>query len=256
MGVDLFAKMLAESKDREVRKFCYEKMIEKGAHARNWAISILKDQGLPWFTHRNALMVLAKVSDTPADFEHARIFAIHSNPKIREEVLNAAVALKPRDGESLVLGAIQDPDPKVRWRAMRSIPHFSPVSSAAMERLLEWMAVPLTKDKESDEAQLGLIASIASAIFAMPEIPMAAKVEAELLAVLESVTGSGKASFWDKVKRAVGSDQAVPVLKAAIPLLGRIGTPKSAGFLKKTAKSHPDLVESIKKAMDQIKFRK
>lgn len=255
LGVDIYAKMLSESNDREVRKFCYEKMIQKGDHARRWAISILKDPGHPWFIHRNALMILAKVSDKPADFDNVRMFVIHANPKIREEVLNVAVALKPRDGESLVLGAIQDEDPKVRWRALRSVAYFSPVSDAAMEKLIEWIAQPLSKDKEADENQMSIIATIASAINAMPIIPMASKVETEILSALEPIT-SGKHSFWDKVKRAVGNDQAIPVLKAAIPLLGRIGSPRSAAFLKKTSRSYPDLADSIKKAMDQIKLRK
>ncbi len=250
-GVDITSKMLSDSNDREVRKLSYEKMISKGNQARKWAIKALKDTSRPWFIHRNAMMILAKVSDKEEDFDCVRNFLEHSNPKIREEALHAAVSLKPYDGESLVLKLINDEDPKVRWLAIRTLQKFSPISESAMNVLLNLIALPMPKNKEAAENQINKTVHIISAINAMTHIPVSRKVETEIIEVLKSIAG-GKQSLWNKVKRAVGSDHDTPLLKSAIPLLGKIGGSPSKSFLKKTIRSHPELSEIIKKALHQI----
>ncbi|MBC2717668.1 MAG: hypothetical protein HF978_20385 [Desulfobacteraceae bacterium] len=251
-GVDITSKMLIDSNDREVRKLSYEMMISKGDQARKWAIKVLDETSRPWYIHRNAMMILGKVSDKEEDFDCVRKFLEHSNPKMREEVINVAVSLKPHDGESLILKSIDDDDPKVRWLALRTIQHFSPISESAMMELLNIISLPIPKNNEAAENQINKTVNIISAINAMTYIPISRKVEFEILEALKSISG-GKQSLWNKVKRAVGSDHETPVLKAAIPLLGKIGGSQSKTFLKKIIRLHPDFSEIIKKALLQIK---
>ena len=252
LGDDIISKMLTESDDREVRKLSYEMMISKGDQAIKWAVKILEDTNQPWFVHRNAMMILGKVSLDKSDFDCVRKFKSHSNPKIREEVLNAAVSLKPDDGETLVLKSINDENPKVRWRALRTIQHFAPISESAMYDLLNIITLPIPKNNEEAENHISKTVNIISAMNAMTFIPMSQKVETEIIELLKSFS-DGKKSIWKKVKRAVGNDYETPVLKAAIPLLGKIGSSQSRSFLKKLIRSHPDLSELIKKALLQIK---
>jgi len=249
-GVEIVGKMLADSSDREVRKRSYEKMISKGDQARNWALNVLDDTSRPWFIHRNAMMILGKVSNKEEDFSCVRKFLKHSNPKIREEVLKLSVSLKPHDGESLVLKALADEDAKVRWRAMRTFPEFTPISESTMNELLNMITQPIPQNDEAADKHVKKMVHIITTINAMTFIPISRQVETEILALLKSFSG-GKKSLWNKVKRAVGYDHETPLLKAAIPLLGKIGSSQSELFLKKMIRSHPDLSEIIKKALLQ-----
>jgi hypothetical protein len=93
---------------------------------------------------------------------------------------------------------------------------------------------------------------IISAINAMPHIPISRKVETEIVEILKSVVGESK-SIWHRVKKAIGSNHEIPLLKASIPLLGKIGSSRSKSFLKKINRSHPELSEIVNKALRNIK---
>ena len=249
-GVDIVGRMLVNSSDREIRKLSYEKMISKGDPARKWAINVLDDTSQQWFIYRNAMMILGKVSDKEGDFSCARKFLEHANPKIREEVLNLSVSLKPHDGETLVLKAFNDEAPKVRWRAMRILPEFAPISESTMIELLNMITLPVHQNAEAADKHIKKTVHIISTINAMTVIPSHRKVEAAILELLKSFSG-GKKSLWHKVKRAVGHDHESLLLKAAIPLLGKTGGDQSESFLKKIIPLYPDLSEIIKKALLQ-----
>jgi hypothetical protein len=237
-GVSIISQMLSDSEDREVRKLSFEMLMDKGAQAKTWAVHVLEDTGRPWYIHRNAIMILGNVSDNEDDFACIRNFLEHSNPKIREECLKATVSLKPHDSESIILKAINDEDPKVSWRAMNE--------------LLNNIAVTSFKDKAAAENYMKQTIQIISAINSMLHIPISRKVEIEVIDLIKSTAGESK-SIWNKVKKAVGSDHETPLLKAAIPLLGKIGSNHSKSFLKKKIRSHPELSEIIKKALQNIK---
>ncbi|RJP86283.1 MAG: HEAT repeat domain-containing protein [Desulfobacteraceae bacterium] len=251
-GANMLSRMITESPDREVRKQSFEALLTKGVHARNWAVSALDDSVHPWFVHRNAMMILGKVSHEEGDFDCARKFLEHENPKIREEALNLIVSLRPADAENLIIRAFDDSDPKVRWRAVRSLENFNPISQSAIHMLLVMISMPMPKDKELAEQQISKTVSIISTINSMKSIPIHSKVESQILETVKAIVGEKK-SLWKKVKSAVGSDQETVVLKAAIPLLGKIGSEASRTFLKQAAKAHPELSEIIKKAALQIK---
>ena len=251
-GVDILGRMLTDSPDREVRKQSFESLINKGLPARNWAIATLEDASHPWFVHRNAMMILGKVSHEETDFACVRKFLDHTNPKLREEALNAIVSLRPVDAESLIIKALNDSEPKVRWRATRNLEHFAPVSEAGMRMLMLLLSMPLSQDKDVSDTQLTKNTAIISAINAMPSIPEYGMVESQILDTMKSFIGEKK-SFWKKVaSAAVGNDHETALLKAAIPLLGKVGGDRSKIFLKQAAKSRPDLSDIIKKAMMQI----
>jgi len=252
-GVDILGRMLTESADREVRKQSFESLANKGLPARNWAIATLEDAHHPWFVHRNAMMILGKVSHAEADFACARKFLDHANPKLREESLNVIVSLRPEDAEALIIKALNDSEPKVRWRAIRSLERFAPVSEPGMRMLMLILSMPMPKDSGGADTQLTKNTAIISAINAMPSIPDQGMVESQVLDLMKPFIG-GKNFFWKKVaSAAAGSDHETALLKAAIPLLGKVGGDRSKIFLKQAAKSRPDLSDIIKKAIMQIK---
>lgn len=129
-----------------------------------------------------------------------------------------------------IVESINDDDPKVRWRALRTLQHFSPVSEETVQRLLNIITLPLPKNHDEAENHINKTVHIISAISAMPYVPISQKVETEILELLNSFSG-GKKSIWDKVKRVVGNDYETPVLKGAIPLPGKIGSSSSKTYL-------------------------
>jgi hypothetical protein len=254
-GVDIISRMLSDSDNRDVRKLSFDMLMKKGIQAKKWSVSILQDMSRPWYIHRNALMILGKVGYSEDDFAYIRQFLDHSNPKIREEGIKAAVALKPHDGESIILKAINDEDPKVSWRAMRSLPEFAPISESTMNTLLNIISQTKHDDKASAEKHMSQTVHIITAINAMPHIPFSRKVETEIIELLKSISGESK-SIWHRVKKAIGSNHETPLLKVAIPLLGKIGSNPSKSFLKKKIRTHPDLSEIINKALQNIESSK
>jgi HEAT repeat protein len=250
-GVDVISKMLVDSSDREVRKLSFERLVQKGEQARKWAADTLSDSSRVWYIHRNAMMILAKVSDNAADFEYVRPLLDHSNNKIREESLNALVALRPSDSEYLVIKALNDNDAKVRWRALRALENLMPISEDAIHDLLNIIAEPLPKDKDLAGEQISKSVQIISAINAMDKIPIRSDVEKTVIECVKAVIGD-KSSLWSKVKRAMKNSSETTIVKAAIPLLGKVGGEASKKFLKKLNRSYPDLAEQIKKAMQSI----
>ena len=93
--------------------------------------------------------------------------------------------------------------------------------------------------------------NLISAISGLPDIPNKIKVESDLLLTLGEMIGQDK-GLMKLFKKVIGSDEEIGVLKAAIPLLGRIGGKKSERFLNKLAKSHPQLSELIQKTLGKM----
>lgn len=251
-GAHLLSRILVESPDREVRKLTFEALATKGRPARQWAKSMLSDEKQPWFVHRNAMMILSRVSQDPGDFDVARMFLAHDHPKLREEVLNLVGALKPRDAETIIIEALDDKEPKVRWRAARVLSQLPGISKSGVSALLALLSLPCPREKDQAEQHLGKLTGILTALAAMPSLPDKRNVEASVIGMLQSLGGEKK-SLWKKVKGVLNSDQESLVLKAAIPLLAKVGGNASRTFLKQLAKSRPDLLETIKKAVMRIK---
>lgn len=251
-GVEILGRMITDSADRDVRKQSFEALAGKGLHARNWAVATLEDLSHPWFVYRNALMILGRVSREERDFACARRFLDHENAKLREEAVNLIVSLRPADGESLIIRAFDDENPKVRWRAIRNLEQLSPVSESAMRMLMLMISAPVPKDKAAADQHIGKITAIISALGAMPVLPDAGMAAAQVLVALKNMVGEKK-SFWKKVVSSVGGDHESGLLKAAVPLLARHGGDDAMAFLKQAARSYPDLSDAIKRAMMQRK---
>jgi hypothetical protein len=146
---------------------------------------------------------------------------------------------------------MNDEDPKVNWRAMRSLHEFAPISESAMNELLDIINRVMPKDKTAAEKHMNQTVHILSAITAMPYIPISRKVETDVVKLLKLTVGESK-SIWQIVKKAVGSRHEMSLMQAAIPLLGKIGGNQSTSCLKKIIRSHPELSEIIQKAMQDI----
>lgn len=251
LSVGIYTRVIAESTDKDIRKLAMESLIKQGPISQTWAKSILEDSKKSWFLHRNAMIVLRNISRDEKDFECIRKFAGHSNSRIREEVINLVAVLKPFDAESLIIDFLDDPDVKVRWRATRALNDISPISDSSIDDILKMITSPIPEDKEKASEQVKKIINLISAVNGLQEIPNSIKVESSVISILKNMAGQDK-GFLKFIKKVAGSEEEISVLKAAIPLLGRVGGPASEGFLKKIGKSHSQLSDIIQKALEKI----
>ncbi len=253
-GVDVLSQVLVNSKNKETRKMCVASLVHKGELSRNWAIDILQRPDAAWYVYRNALMILRDVSACPDDFDRIRVHLAHENPRIREEMISLIIAMKPRDAESLIISAMDDPDPKVRWRAGRALADISPISQSAVNHLLSLITKTISEDKAEADDRMKRLMNLISAITGLREIPNKTQVESDIIRGLKSMIGQEK-GLRRLFKRVTSSENEITLIKSALPLLGRIGGPESMGFLKKLSKSHSRLLEPIQKAIQQIESR-
>jgi len=268
--VDIQCAVLTESDDREIRKLSFDSLVMKGNVARKWAVHILTNTSLAWFIHRNALMVLHQVrqkeidrgvakknsgrqdGQDEADFISVRKFLTHSDSRLRDEALKVVVGFRLHDAESLVIAALTDEDARVRWRATRAIVEISPISEAAINQMLDVIKSPVPDDKQALSTHMHMLIQYLGAINAMPDIPLSKKIEGVVLEKLMTIVGQEK-GLKKLFKKLAGSADESNVLKTVIPLLGRIGGPMSADFLKKLMRTHRDHQDTIKKALSRIK---
>jgi HEAT repeat protein len=254
LGVDMLSQVLAKSEDKEVRKNCVISLVKKGKLSRKWALGVLEKPDSPWYLQRNALKILFNVSQNIKDFERIRVHLDHENSKIREEMISLVVRMRPQDAESLIISALDDADVKVRWRATRALADISPISESAFNKILSIIKKPLSEDKDESAAQMKKIMNLISAISGLSDVPNKNKVEIDIINTLKAMIGQEK-GLKKFFKRLVVSENEIGMLKAAIPLLGRIGGKESENFLKTLIKSHSQLSDGIQKSLENIQAR-
>ncbi len=256
LGVEVLSRVLFESKDKETRKTAFELLVAKGEPARKWVLRVLNDKNREWYIHRNAMMLLRKVSRNQMDFEAVRRFLGHADIRLRDEALNTAAELRPMDIEELLIKALFDNEAKIRWRAVKLLGMISPISEDAMNDILQRLSAPVPVDKAQASAHMKNLASLISALSAMPDIPDKIRVETEVLKALRGIVEREKGLMKLLKRVAVGSEEQEGILKNAIPLLGRIGGSASADYLKKLSRSQSRHFALIQEALSRIEQRR
>jgi HEAT repeat protein len=254
LGVHVLSQVLAASNDKQTRKLCIESLIKKGERARKWALNVLEKTDASWYLHRNALMILKRVSKSAEDFEKIRDYLQHANSRIREAMISLVIVMRPKDAESLIVKALDDHDVKVRWRASRAFADIAPITEDCVKGILGIVTRPLPEEKQAASDQMKKMMNAISAMGSLRDIPGKSIVETDMIGVLNEMAGQEK-GFLKFFKRAMGSEDEIGVFKSAIPLLGRIGGQASEKFLKKMVKSHAQLAGPVRKALDSIRAR-
>ncbi len=255
LGVSVMSRVLGESRKKEIRKVAVESMIRMGELSRRWALQVLANKTHPWYLHRNALMILKFVSRQSEDFETVRIFCIHENPKIREEAISLVIGLRPSDAESLIIGFLDDPDARVRWRALRVLSDLSPITRRAMNDIIGIITAPFPLKKPAAAGHKKKIANLISAVNGMPEIPNASMVETEILTLIKSIAEQERGSVLAFFKKGSLADEDAGIIKSALPLLARIGTTASETVLKRLRRLLPQMDEVIAAVLSTVRER-
>jgi HEAT repeat protein len=252
-GIEVLSKILSDSDNRRARKAAMEALIKKGDLARDWALKVLDDPKQKWFLKRNALMLLSYVGRNEDEIGRARKHMAHEHPRVRDEAINALVQLKAKGIEPLVIASLNDPDDKVRWRAMNAIGKISPFSQESIQALLTVIKSDPPEDKEAAAKHYLKVTQLIRAIGVMNGITKVGAVEECILEVTEKATDPKK-GLLNRLKKSTDADQSA-VLSDGINTLGKIGTAKSEAFLENLAAGKSPHAEAAQKSANDIKLR-
>lgn len=254
-GIRVLGKILSETSDRKLRARVVDRLASLADGARKWVTDALSDLDLPWYIHRNALMILRQVSTDAEDARLAEAFLRHKHPRLRLEALGAIVTLKPPNAERHVAELLSDPDSRVSWRAMRAITELPVKNPDTVDQILDLITdVPLDHLKEASP-RLKQAAALMTALSALSDISASTRQESQLLEWIQPM-GTGGKKRLSLLKRNSQARAEIYVLRAAIGLLGKVGGDFSVSFLKDLARANPDLAGQVDQAVDSIKKAK
>jgi hypothetical protein len=253
MGIEVLSRVLSDSDDRSVRKDATDLLISKGNMSRLWVLNILDDPKQPWFLQRNALMILRYVGKEKGDLHRARKLLNHSHPRIRDEALNAIIALKAGDAEQLVVESLDDPDDKVRWRATSALAELAPLKDESVDKVLTIIKTDPPQEKDEISKHFRKVSQLINCLGTPKTMGNLSKVENTILEIAQKASGYKK-GFFKRLKKSSKSDQDL-IISAAIPTPGKIGTPTSEAFLAKLAGSKSSHAQVAQKAVDDINQR-
>lgn len=250
IGIEVLSRVIASSPPSHVYKDAISKLISKGDAARHWAHTVLNAKDRPRKIYIAAMLVLAKTGKSEKDFEPARRFISHHDPGIREAVMDLAVSLRPEDAESILLAMLNDPDPKVRWRAVRALDRLAPISEASMREILGILVASPPSDEEKRREHVNHVVRLISAINAMWYIPIPGRVESDVIAACELYMLQKKG--WKRIFSIELDYDEKSILQAALPLLARIGGNASVAFLNKMISERHPMEKEAREAMEKI----
>lgn len=251
LGIEILSRVLAVEKRPMVRKRAMELMEKKGAAAVAWAGGILSMPGQPLFLHLAAIEVLSGTGLDESDFDVIRPFLTNNNPRLRRAAIDAVTCLHPFDAEAILISALNDPDARVRWHALRALDKFAPISESSMTGMLSMiLSDPSEAGIISKKDHVNRVVRLISAINGMWQIPIPLRIESDVIETIEKYISSG--SMWKRVMGHV-DESANVVLKAAVPLLIRIGGKESAAFFKRLKYPGSPYGDMAAKAMAKIR---
>jgi HEAT repeat protein len=252
-GIEILCKVLSESENRGARKAAMAALAQKGEPAREWVHATLEDPTRPWYLKRNALMLLRHVAKGEGDIDLVRKLLSHTHARVRDEALNTLVALNPPDAEHQAIKALDDPDEKIRWRAVNALGELSPLTQESMETLLSRIRSTPPEEKELAARHSRKVTQLIRAVGGMRGFHDPEAAEAALLEAASRAAGHKK-GFLERIRKsAVQQDAAV--VGAAMTALGAIGSTRSEEFLSKLAGSKTPHTEAAAKALGILRAR-
>ena len=149
LGINILGQILEESANKQARLAAVEIMSSLTDKARPRVREILDDHQREWSLHRNALLILGNVGNRDEDMTRLRKYLRHGDPRVRLEALKAAVELKAKDTEPLIIQGLQDRESIVQREAVNCLRNLQTLSKDSVDKLLDMLNG--TPPKEKDE---------------------------------------------------------------------------------------------------------
>ena len=253
LGIEILCRVLAESESRGARKAAMAALIRSGSQVHDWVLEVIEDPTHKWYLKRNALILLRHVCRGESDIALARRLFNHTHARVRDEALGTLVQLKSHDAELLAIKALDDPDEKIRWRAVTALGELAPLSSAGMEKLIARLKLDPPEDKEAAARHQRKVIQVLKVIAGMRAFADLHPVEQALIETAMRASGRKKGLLQRLRKPGEAEDAAV--LGAAVAALGAVGTAPAEALLSDLASGKSAATDAAAKALELLRAR-
>lgn len=253
-GLDILNLILIKSENSEVRTDAMETVVSMGEEARLWSLNILQTNGQDNPTLKNALAILREVGRANADSELVKKYARHPDPQVQEECLHTLISFDAKDLESIIIKGLNNPDDKLRWRAVTTLGKLRSLSRDAAAQILQIITSDPPDDEQEAATHSRKIAQLIQAVAALNNFPAPDRLEEAILKVLQKSVHSGKGLITRLKLQNPKTDQT-PMLLAAFAALGKVGSAKSNDCLTKFIKGKSAIALEAQKALKLIEAR-
>jgi len=253
-GLDILNLILTKSENSDVRTDAMETVVSMGEKAHLWSINILQKNGQDAATLKNALSILREIGKPNADSELVKKYASHPDPQVLEECLHTLISFDTTDLEPIVITALNNPDDKLRWRAVNALGKLDRLSRDAISQILQIITSEPPEDEQQATAHCRKTAQLIQALGALNNFPALGHLEEAILKVIHRSADSGK-GLINRLKLQNPKTDLTPLLLASITTLGKIGSAKSNSCLAKLAKGKSTIAIEAQKALKSIEAR-
>jgi len=252
-GIEALSSVLSQTDSRSARKAAMGALMSLGDLTGDWVNRVLDDRRSEWFVKRNALILLGSLDNEAQDPDRVRKLLRHQHARVRDEALHLLVNLKPTGAEDEVIRALEDPDEKVRWRALNALPDFAPLSEESMNFLLAVIQAELPDDAEAATRQHRKATQLIRAIGAMKLFKKPIEVEETILEHARKI-GSHKRGFLNRLKKTRDPEHKA-LIEASLTTLANIGGTLSLSFLQNLAGGKDSIADTARKAAAVLQQR-
>jgi hypothetical protein len=237
--------ILKTSQDQWVRKNACEALIQIGPVAATHLLDALGQQRVSVETTCEILRVLGEIKPQEWKAPLLKIvkrYTSHEHPRLREQALHTLCLVGGKEGESLFISGLDDPDMDVRKKAVWCLGMIRSQHGAdKMAGMLKEMAASPSPQRDVFETQ------IYHAFGLSGNLPVQGRTTEQIL--IEVLEKRGLKQWLGVFDKNPLSDPALGVICDA---LGKIGTKESVKVLTKLGKSRegpwlPRLKEALKK---------
>jgi len=253
-GLDILNLILIKSENSDVRTDAMETVVSMGEKARLWSLNVLQKNEQDAATLRNALAILREVGKANEDTELVKKYASHADAQVQDECLHTLISFDASDLESIIIKGLNNPDDKLRWRAVTSLGKLRTLSRDAVVQILQIIISDPPDDEQEAAAHSRKIAQLIQAVSGLNNFPAPDRLEDALLKVIQKSVNSGKGLITRLKLQNPKTDQT-PILVAAFGGLGKIGSAKSNAFLAKFVKGKSAIALEAQKALKSIEDR-
>jgi hypothetical protein len=197
---------------------------------------------------------LREVGKANEDTELVKKYASHADAQVQDECLHTLISFDAGDLESIIIKGLNNPDDKLRWRAVTSLGKLRTLSRDAVVQILQIIISDPPDDESEAAAHSRKIVQLIQAVGGLNNFPAPDRLEDALLKVIQKSINSSKGLITRLKLQNPKTDQT-PILVAAFGALGKVGSAKSNAFLAKCGKGKSAIALEAQKALKSIEAR-
>ncbi|RJO73220.1 MAG: HEAT repeat domain-containing protein [Myxococcales bacterium] len=249
LSVPILLETLKKHEDKWVRKLAIRSLQEIGAAGVQAMVNELYKEDNPWYFLRNVVSLLGEMGDRKI-VGKLTLLLYHQNPAVREETIQALFRIAPQTSETHIMKALDDPDPKVRLRAISCLGQMGSQNEKVMRFYMDVLEGKIEVEDESLAVQVYRAVSNLK----LSDENVRRSIEEVMVKKLEDSYGAGLLAFFKtKATKSVSDGVKMAICQA----LGEIGNGKRVRRMltRVASEKDPILSQRAKDALKQLQTR-